>query len=129
MKLPRSEDTAILLCCVLANTAGRKPVSLSSVARRHGLSVLFLKKLARLLKEKGYIKSKEGIGGGYTLAKSSSKISVWNVISAIHPEKQKTNPMQIHCPLNKQCLPQTIKQTIDRALEKHLSQITISDLL
>jgi Rrf2 family protein len=129
MKLPRSEDTAILLCCVLANNTGKTPVSLSSIAACHGLSALFLKKLARLLKEKGYLKSKEGVGGGYLLAKPPSRISVWNVISAIHPEKQTDNPIQIHCPINKQCLPQNIRQTIDRALEKHLSQITIADLL
>jgi Rrf2 family transcriptional regulator, cysteine metabolism repressor len=130
MKLPRTEDTAILLVSELAENYGHGLMPLSVVAERHGLSFLFLKKLARQLKQAGLITSQEGSKGGYELAKPPHQINAWEIMDAVS-HNSNDNP-EINgngvCPLNDHCLPQTIKQSIENTLKISLSKITLAGL-
>jgi Rrf2 family protein len=126
MKLPRTVDTAILFVSVLASRYGQGPVSLSSIANRHGLSFLFLKKLARYLKSAGIIISHEGINGGYVLSRPPQEINVWQIIEAVSGDDRLPPPQTIEkCPLNSQCLPQNIRTSIGNALKISLANITL----
>lgn len=131
MKLPRTEDLAILLMSELALRYGKDKVSLSAVANNHGVSVLFLKKLARLLRQAELIISKEGVNGGYSLSKNPNEITVWQIIQAVAENdlvlEQKS--MQNTCPLYAGCIPQKIRSTISNQMEKALSDITLAKLI
>jgi Rrf2 family protein len=129
MKLPRTEDTAILMVSEISENYRKGPVTLSAIARRHGLSFLFLKKLARNLRMAGLISGREGLKGGYELNKSPDEINVWQIISAVRDiSKIHKSPSPEVCPLNDRCLPQSIERSIDIALETSLSKITLSVL-
>jgi Rrf2 family protein len=129
MKLPRTEDTALLLCVELAKTYKKNPVSLSFIAKKHGISFLFLKKLALYLRASGIIQSKEGNKGGYTLAKSPRSISVWDIMDSLHKdEMQKTLSIPV-CPIAPSCLPQSIRNRITASLEQSLSKISLEELV
>lgn len=128
MKIPKQEDFAILLMSELANGYGKKLVSLSSVATTHGVSALFLKKIARLLRQAGLVTSKEGIGGGYALAKHPSRISVWEIMQAASGKEVQRITSRV-CPLYAACLPQRINKTIGDSVEKGLRGITLLQCL
>jgi Rrf2 family cysteine metabolism transcriptional repressor len=130
MKLPRTEDTAILLVSELAENYQKGPLSLAQIAKKHGLSFLFLKKLARCLKQAGLIISSEGVNGGYELARFPQTINVWEVIEAVSPvsKDQKQHVSESTCPLNEHCLPQIIRQSVTHTLKTSLSAITLVNL-
>ncbi|MFN5295024.1 MAG: RrF2 family transcriptional regulator [Flavobacteriales bacterium] len=61
-----------------------KPVSASSIAEGQGISFKFLEAILHDLKVSGYVISKKGIGGGYTLDKAPSDIRLADVIRTIN---------------------------------------------
>ncbi len=81
MKLTRQEEVAILVVSSIGARINQR-VPLSDIASEHGISQLFLKKIARNLRKAGIIDSKEGVDGGYTLAKDPSSISVLDILKS-----------------------------------------------
>lgn len=128
MKLLRGEDTAILLISEIARHG--EVVPLSEIAFEHGVSQLYLKKLARQLRLSGLITSKEGVGGGYCLNMPAEKISVLDVINSVNatPKIPRVVAKRTSCPLATVCLPETIRQRIFRVLESGLGRLTVADL-
>jgi Rrf2 family protein len=130
MRILKQEDTAILFMTELAKNDG-KVTSLSEIAQNHGLSMLYLKKLARLLRQHGLVLSREGIGGGYVLAKKAGNISVLEIISSLY-KSDVSIPTEIMgrktCPILESCLPHTIHVTLTDAVHRGLSNITLADL-
>lgn len=130
MKFTRQEEIAILVVSVLGNHIG-ETVPVSDIAKDHGVSVLFLKKILRELRQAGIVQSKEGIGGGYTLVKQPKDISVLDVFTAVDGTKDasfitsETHRYNTLCPLQPDCLPQQIRQLISTAFLTYLSHITI----
>ena len=61
-----------------------KPVSASSIAEGQGISLKFLEAILHDLKVSGFVISKKGIGGGYTLDKAPSDIRLADVIRTIN---------------------------------------------
>lgn len=132
MKVPRQEDVALLLMGELAKHYRQGLLSLSSVAATHGVSSLFLKKIARQLKSAGLIDSKEGANGGYVLTRHPKKITVWNIIQAVagpDPDRPLVLKDTSVCPLVSNCLPQQINKRIHDTLEQGFSNMHVSDLL
>lgn len=132
MKLTRQEEVAILIVSSIGDRANRR-VPLSDISHEHGVSLLFLKKIARSLRIAGIIDSKEGVGGGYTLAKDPSNISVLNILQAVGVEDVKLvssskNSSRI-CPLLPNCMPQKIRHFISTAFSTYCSNITIDQLI
>ncbi len=130
LRLLRQEDVAILLMSELAHYPDRS-ISLAEIGKNHGVSMLFLKKLARHLRGAGLIESKEGAYGGYKLARDARAISVWDVMQAVGGEQkiEHSRNTQEQCPLYAGCLPQTIRKTLSDALRGSLSTIFLCDLI
>ena len=61
---------------VLASRFGEGSMSVSSIARREGISVAYLEQILNRLKKKGLVKSVRGPQGGYLLAKKPSEVSL-----------------------------------------------------
>ncbi len=129
MKRIKQEDFAVLLMSELAKNYGKKLVTLTEVATIHGVSMLFLKKIARFLRSAGLVVSKEGASGGYALASAPSTISVWDVLHAASGRADSQSLTHTPCPLFTQCLPQRINKTIEESIEKSLREITLPCLL
>lgn len=56
---------------------------LSIIAKRMGVSSVYLIQIARSLSRAGLIKSQEGAHGGYYLAKPASRISLLEIVEAL----------------------------------------------
>lgn len=129
MRIPRTEEVAILFMSELVTGYPEKFITLASVAKRHGVSLLFLKKLARLLKFAELVQSKEGVSGGYMLTKDPKGMSLWDIMKAVDHRTFEHTQFHKVCPLNIQCIPQRIHRSMNEALEEKFSDITLVDIL
>lgn len=73
----------------------KEVLPLSIIAKRMGVSSIYLIRIARSLSRAGLIKSREGAHGGYYLAKPVSKISVLDIIEALDGK------IEVGCTLDK----------------------------
>jgi len=130
MKLTRQEEIALILASELASHRNAY-ISLSDVAGMHGISALFLKKIARMLIKQGLIKSKEGQRGGYALGKLPEEISAWDIMQAVAGKSSGKGEIvgSFTCPLQRSCMPQTIRHLISESLKQYLSDITVDQFI
>lgn len=61
-------------------------VSIASIAKKNQISAKFLSQIASELKRAGILASKEGVSGGYILAKSADKIKILDVLKVLDGE-------------------------------------------
>lgn len=109
----------------LAKAKSGYPVSLVDVSGRHGVSFAFLKKIVRSLRAAGLVRSKEGVGGGYMLARDSESIALWDIISAFDVEEKLMGSV---CPLNTSCLPQHIRSRLTESIKERLEKISLKEV-
>lgn len=132
MKLTRTEEVAILIATSVAQSMPER-ISLSDISKLHGISLLFLKKIARELHQAGILVSKEGIGGGYILAKPAGDISIFDVFSCIGSFKKEEIMFEPGidkvCPIQPDCIPQKIRKYISNAFITYCKNITLDQLM
>lgn len=128
MHFQKHEQYGLLLMGELAKVENGHPVSLVEVSRHHGVSVPFLKKIVRSLRASGLVESKEGMGGGYTLARTPEAISMWDIISAFDGTSGETKPGSSVCPVNKSCLPQHIRTMLNESIKERLEKISLYEV-
>ena len=63
-----------------------KPSPISKIAAKHKISSKFLSQIAQELKKAGILVSKEGVSGGYSLAKSAEQIKLLDVLKVLDGE-------------------------------------------
>lgn len=128
MHFQKHEQYGLLLMGELVNIGNNQPVSLVEVSRRHGVSVPFLKKIVRSLRASGLVQSKEGVGGGYTLARKPQSISLWEIISAMSTTSGELKLTGSICPVNKSCLPQHIRVLLTESIKERLEKISLYEV-
>ena len=69
-----------------SSRATRKPIPISLIAKKNKISAKFLSQIAQDLKRAGILASKEGVSGGYSLAKSANKIKILDVLKVLDGE-------------------------------------------
>lgn len=83
MKLSTKGRYGLRAMIDLALYSENEPVSIQSIANRQNISESYLEQLVRKLRTAGLVCSVRGAGGGYQLAKSSTEISVGDVLRAL----------------------------------------------
>lgn len=83
-RLSNKSDYGLILLSNLAHS--KKLMSVASVAKKNKLSVKFLSQIARELKIAGIVKAKEGVSGGYALAKKPNQIKIVDVLKVLDGE-------------------------------------------
>jgi Rrf2 family protein len=76
------------LRCLLrvASHPGPAPLTGPEIARREGLGPEYVARIMRALREGGLVISTRGAAGGYRLARSADRISVWEAIHVLGGE-------------------------------------------
>ena len=82
MKIGKSEYYAIILVNALKES-GHK---LTEVSDKYKIPEDFLYKVALKMKKSGLILSKEGVNGGYSLARPIEQISLYDILAAFRKE-------------------------------------------
>lgn len=130
MKVSKREDFAIILMSTLAENYSKGYLSLSSIARKTRLSPLFLKHIALSLKNHGLIQSREGVRGGYRLAKKPQKINMAQIITAVSEGIVTPKCIDSECRIKKKdcyCFP--FWDRFNRLLQNELALVKLADII
>ncbi len=83
MNINQATDYAFRAVLYLAGQPAGEMVEAESIARQQVVPMRFLLKIMPSLIKAGIVKSRRGVGGGYTLARSPEEISLLDVLVAI----------------------------------------------
>jgi Rrf2 family iron-sulfur cluster assembly transcriptional regulator len=83
MKISTKGRFAITAMMELAIQERQKPVTLAEISADQSISISYLEQLFAKLRSHGLVKGMRGPGGGYTLAREASDISVAEILLAV----------------------------------------------
>lgn len=117
-----------MLDIALHSTDG--PVRIQDVADRQGLSIKYLEKLIRLLKEAGFIMSKRGPKGGHMPSKPLDQITVGAVVRVLEGDGMlvQCSGGESCCVNEPMCLTRRVWKSAANAMFEKLESITFADL-
>ncbi len=129
LKISKKGDYGLLLMTALAKLGRKEWGSLSSIAEENNLPEKFLEQIAGKLKMTGLIESREGVGGGYKLARKATKISVAEVLEALEGKVLPVMCMKGWCGREKVCGHRKVAIKMAEAIERALKGVTVADLI
>ena len=119
-----------LLSLALHSDAG--PTSVRDIAERTALPQPYLEQILLALKGAGLVRSKRGVGGGYTLAREASEITLAQIVSAVDGPIQAGDFGQPHtdgsCDHEGQCVLLAIWNDAGSQMRSLLEAYTLEDL-
>jgi FeS assembly SUF system regulator len=83
LRLSKKADYALIAMKYLAGEAPHGTASAREIAERYDIPIGLLAKVLQQLTRRGFLASRQGIHGGYDLARSANTISVADIIQAI----------------------------------------------
>ena len=86
MKLGSKGRYAVMAMADLAIIDSNRPISLTEISLRQGISISFLEQIFLKLKRNNLVQSSRGPTGGYLLAKSPGEIKLSSIIEAVDEE-------------------------------------------
>ena len=107
-----------------------RPLTAQQIAQATRVPAGYLAKVLQGLSRAGLLHSQRGLGGGFTLARSASDLSIWQVIQAVDPMKRiKDCPLGFEAHADHLCaLHQELDDAIAR-IEKQFSRCSIASLI
>jgi len=131
MKLTTRSRYGTRMMLDMAQHGGDGPVRIKDIAARQGVSVKYLEKLVRELKQAGLVTSRRGPRGGHVLAKPLADISVGDIVRVLEgdlalvvcDDHGRPCPRQAHCPTRR------VWREAAKAMHDKLDSITLADLL
>lgn len=122
--------TRLLLDIALHSVNGA-PVPSKDTAEREELSLKYLEKLIKKLKQAGYVKGKRGPNGGNVLIKEPKDISIGEVARILDGEEQVLDcECDVStCPRAAVCLKRSIWDDASLAMYKMLDSYSLADLM
>ncbi|CCO23705.1 RrF2 family transcriptional regulator [Maridesulfovibrio hydrothermalis] len=131
MKLTTKSRYGTRLLLDIALHSANGPVPSKDSARREEISLKYLEKILKILKEAGYIKGKRGPNGGNVLTKKPEDISLGKLTQILEGD---TTVLDCEgdvttCQRAAVCLRRSIWDDANQAMYKMLDSYTLSDLV
>lgn len=108
------------------------PTSVRDIAERTGLPQPYLEQILLALKGAGIVRSKRGVGGGYTLAREPSQITLGEIVSAVDGPIAVGDFGEPHqdgaCDHEGQCVLLAVWAGISSRIRNHLDSFTLADI-
>ena len=114
----------------IAINGGDGPVRISDIAQRQGISVKYLEKLIRSLKETGYIRSKRGPKGGHMLTREPGEITVGEVVRILEGNFGLCDCVKDPsvCSISTECVTRELWNDAAEGMYERLDAITFAEL-
>ncbi|WP_421901390.1 RrF2 family transcriptional regulator [Maridesulfovibrio sp.] len=131
MKLTTRSRYGARLLLDIALHSENGPVPSKDSARRENISLKYLEKILKILKESGYIKGKRGPNGGNVLTMAPEDISLGKLTEALEGEDKilDCDGDMTTCTRAAVCLRRSIWDDANQAMYKMLDSYTLADLI
>ena len=130
MRLTTKGRFAVTALLDVALAEGDSPVSLSAVAERQEISLSYLEQLFGKLRRFGLVNSVRGPGGGYTLARPMSEITVADIVVAVdEPMDARQCEGKEDCNGGQKCMTHHLWMDLNRKMFNYLSSVSLADLV
>jgi len=107
------------------------PVRIQDIAQRQGVSIKYLEKLIRKLKDAGYIISKRGPKGGHTLARPAADILMGDMVRILEGDDTlvECRTGKTDCLRRSICLTSRLWAEAAEAMYQRLNTFTLADMI
>jgi Rrf2 family iron-sulfur cluster assembly transcriptional regulator len=93
MRLSQKAQYAICGVFDLAYNGGTKPIQVRVIGERQRIPARYLEQIFQSLRKASLVRAKRGPGGGYTLARPASEITLRDVVEAVEgPLEERIGP-------------------------------------
>lgn len=106
------------------------PVTLASISQRQDISLSYLEQLFGKLRRHELVASTRGPGGGYTMGRPMSEISVADVIYAVDEPLDATQcGGKENCDNDQRCMTHDLWSNLNRVMVDYLDSVSIQQLV
>lgn len=130
MRLTTKGRFAVTAMVDLATRGGKAPVTLGGISERQGISLSYLEQLFGKLRRSEIVASVRGPGGGYCLARPSSKITVADIVLAVdEPLDAIGCDQKGDCHGGRPCAIHDLWMGLNRKIYDYLAEVTLKQLV
>lgn len=130
MKLTSKGRHTIVALMDLASNYTGSPVRLKEISDRQTLSLHYLEQLFRKLRTSGVVNSHRGPGGGYSLAKEASALTVRAILDAVGESTNYNDQLKGEgTTLESKIMSEYFGKRVEDAVQTLLSTDTLADLI
>ena len=133
MRISRKAEYALRALVAMARHG--KPLQIGELSRVENIPVKFLEQILLSLRNTGFLASKRGVGGGYTLRRAAAEIAVGEVIRALDGPvaplpcaATASNDVPCSCPDPRTCPIRSFMTGLHSQINEFLDGRTIEDL-
>ena len=128
----RGDYASRALLSLALHADGTAPTSVRDIAERTGLPQPYLEQILLALKGAGIVRSKRGVGGGYTLARDPGSITLGEIVSAVDGPIAVGDFGEPHqngaCDHEGQCVLLAVWAGISAEIRQQLDRLTLADI-
>ena len=135
MKLSAQEEYGLRCLLRVASVREGESLTIPEIGRAEALSIAYVAKLMRILRQRKFVKSVRGQTGGYTLARSPENIPVGEVVAALGGRLfepgfcDQFSGFKQMCTHSIDCSIRSLWRAVQSAVDSVLAGITLRDLL
>ncbi len=113
-----------------SDSATPSPVTLASISERQSISLAYLEQLFGKLRKQGIVLAVRGPGGGYSLARPGTQISIADIIAAVDEPVDATRcGGKANCREGRQCLTHDLWEGLTVAIDGYLSGVSLQQVI
>jgi Rrf2 family protein len=135
MKLTSQEEYGLRCLLRVARAGEGESLTIPEIGRAEALSIAYVAKLMRILRQGKFVKSVRGQTGGYTLARSPENIPVGEVLAVLGGRLfepgfcDQFSGLKRLCTHSVDCSIRSLWSAVQSAVDSVLTGITLRDLL
>ena len=130
MRLTTKGRFAVTAMIDVAMHGTKGPVTLAAVSERQRISLSYLEQLFGKLRRNGLVDSVRGPGGGYTLARASSAVTVADIILAVDEPIDATQcGGRENCKDDRRCMTHDLWSGLNDHIFSYLHGVTLAQMV
>jgi Rrf2 family protein len=135
MKFSAQEEYGLRCLLQIARQGPQGSLTIPEIAAAEGLSVPYVAKLVRILRQGSFVKSTRGQGGGYALCSPADQIAVGDVLPVLGGRLFESDYCERHpgvvsmCTHNVDCSIRSLWEAVQQGVDQVLSRTTLQTLL